>query len=257
MAKHEDPEGIELQTTLRHASFEGKDVLEVGCGDGRLTFKYAGMARRVVAIDPNAEQIERAKRNVPKELVSKLEFRVGEGEKLPFPQESYDVVFFTWSLCCISVPFMKKALQEAWRVLKPNGTLINLQPSLQQPFLRGIIKYFVTKKFDILGDGTQEQEEHRQARHALKYVSLVEGKFGPTAEEELTVNTYYDTVEEALEDIIQDKREAYSRLDQESKREILERLKSMTTNMGVQTKENATLTILRKSAGLKQESIIK
>jgi len=53
MAKLQDPEGIEMKAVLKHLSFDGKDVLEIGCGDGRLTFKYAEMARRVVAIDPS------------------------------------------------------------------------------------------------------------------------------------------------------------------------------------------------------------
>lgn len=248
MAKREDPEGIELQTTLKHVSFDGKDVLEIGCGDGRLTFKYASMAKKVVAIDPIVEDVEDAKKSLPAALTSKLRFQVGRAEELPFPDESYDIAFFTWSLCCISIPQMKKALQEAWRVLKPDGVLINLQPSLEQPFLRGIVTYLITKKLDILGYGTQEQEDHTEARRALKYVALVERKFNLTAEEEFAVNTCYDTVEDALEDIIADKREAYSRLDQESKREILERLRSMITDRGVQTKENATLTILRKAS---------
>lgn len=251
MAKHEDTEGIELQTIMKYVDFAGKDVLEVGSGDGRLTFKYANIAKGVVAIDPIVEDIEDAKKKVPVELASKVRFQVGRAEELPFPDESYDMVFFTWSLCCISIPNMKKALHEAWRVLKPDGILINLQPSLEQPFLRGIVTYLITKKFDVLGYGTQEQEEHTEARRALKYVALVERKFNLTAEEEFTVNTYYDTVEDALEDIITDKREAYSRLDRESKQEILERLKSMTTSTGVQTKENATLTILRKASGPK------
>ena len=71
------------------------------------------MAKRVVAIDPEAEEIEKAKKKVSESLESKLKFQVGRGEELPFPEGSYDLVFFTYSLCCISPPYMRKALEEA------------------------------------------------------------------------------------------------------------------------------------------------
>ncbi len=68
MPKRQDPEGIEIKMVLKHLSFDDKVVLEIGCGDGRLTFKYAGMARKVVAVDPIADTIEIATRNKPKNL---------------------------------------------------------------------------------------------------------------------------------------------------------------------------------------------
>jgi ubiquinone/menaquinone biosynthesis C-methylase UbiE len=104
MPKLQDPERIEIKTVLKHVSFNGKDVLEVGCGDGRLTFRYAEMARRVVAIDPLEDAIEKAKSSQPKDLHRRLEFRVGHGERLAFPDQSFEIVFFSWSLCCTDVP---------------------------------------------------------------------------------------------------------------------------------------------------------
>ena len=44
MSIHEDPEGVELRTLLKHATFTGKEVVEVGCGDGRLTFRTSYLA---------------------------------------------------------------------------------------------------------------------------------------------------------------------------------------------------------------------
>ena len=246
-----DPEGIELKTTLKHVDFSGKDVLEVGCGDGRLTFRYADFARRVVGIDPEAVEIEKAKRNVPENLVSKLEFRVGKGEELLFPNEYFDIVFFTHSLCCISSPYMKKALEEAWRVLKPEGTLINLQPSLQQPFLgggffehvAGDVAYLITDKSeDLIGF----KEGQRDAREAIKYVALIQGKFDLIAEEDFTDNIYYDTVENALNSLIENRKKEYSKLDENTKTEIHRKLCTLLTENGVLTKWNVVLTVLSK-----------
>src|SRR5207302_2434654 len=45
------PDGMEIRLIERFASLRGKRVLEVGCGDGRLTVEYAPGAASVVAMD--------------------------------------------------------------------------------------------------------------------------------------------------------------------------------------------------------------
>jgi SAM-dependent methyltransferase len=55
-----DPENNEIRTLLELADFRGQLVLEIGCGDGRLTWRYAGRAEHVMAIDPFAASIARA-----------------------------------------------------------------------------------------------------------------------------------------------------------------------------------------------------
>ena len=37
-----DPEGVETRVLHDLVDFRGKDVLEIGCGDGRMTWRYAG-----------------------------------------------------------------------------------------------------------------------------------------------------------------------------------------------------------------------
>ncbi len=244
MAKHIDPEGIEIVTALKHVSFDAKSVLEVGCGDGRLTFKYAGMAGNVIGIDPDSSGIEKAKQNTPGDLVSKLEFRVGGAQELEFPDESFDLVFFTWSLCCTDIPIMGRALAEAWRVLKSQGILFNLQPSLQQDFNSGGIGYLITKKFGTSVD----DERYRQSRFALKHSSLIQRKFSLLAEENFTVTTYYDTVQDLLDDITREAKDKYSRLDEETKLRIRENLNARLTEKGIISSENAVLSVFRKSS---------
>jgi ubiquinone/menaquinone biosynthesis C-methylase UbiE len=242
MAKLQDPEGIEIKTVLKHLSFAGKDVLEIGCGDGRLTFKYAEMARRVVAIDPLDAGIDKAKSDQPKNLHRKVEFRVGYGEKLTFPDQSFDVVFFSWSLCCTDIPKMGKALDEASRVLRPGGTLINVQPSLHQPFSNGAVSYLIQKKFGTSVD----DERYRQSRLALKYIALIEEKLNLVEEEEFTVNTYYDTIDEAVDDSIRVRKEQYDKLDEGTKVRIRKILRSRIIQKKILFQENAVLTVLHK-----------
>jgi ubiquinone/menaquinone biosynthesis C-methylase UbiE len=243
MAKLQDPEGIEIRTVLKHLSFDGKDVLEIGCGDGRLTLKYAEKARRVVAIDPLVEGIEKAKSDQPKNLHRRLEFHVGRGEELAFPDRSFEIVFFSWSLCCADIPKMGMALDEASRVLRPGGTLINLQPSLHQPFSNGAVSYLIQKKFGTSVD----DERYRQSRLALKYLALVEEKLDLVDEVEFTVNTYYDTIDEAIDDSIRVRKEQYDKLDESTRVRIRKILSSRMIKKKILVQENAVLTVLHKA----------
>jgi 2-polyprenyl-3-methyl-5-hydroxy-6-metoxy-1,4-benzoquinol methylase len=72
-------------------------VLEVGCGDGRLTWLYAPRARSVLGIDPDEEQIALARADTPPELADRVRFEIGEAEDLS-RTAVFDVAFLSWSL---------------------------------------------------------------------------------------------------------------------------------------------------------------
>jgi len=82
------------------ADFNGQRVLEIGCGDGRLTWRYAGKAGHVTAIDAFAESIARAKENMPDELKGRVEFRHIAFEDFAVASESstFDRAILSWSL---------------------------------------------------------------------------------------------------------------------------------------------------------------
>jgi ubiquinone/menaquinone biosynthesis C-methylase UbiE len=73
-----DPEGRETQILHDLVDFRGKDVVEVGCGAGRMTWRYAGQARSVLALDPNEDAIAEAERQMPQALQSIVSFRTGD-----------------------------------------------------------------------------------------------------------------------------------------------------------------------------------
>jgi 2-polyprenyl-3-methyl-5-hydroxy-6-metoxy-1,4-benzoquinol methylase len=102
MAAIMDPENFEGEA-LSHFSggFAEASVLEVGCGNGRLTWVIADQARRVVGIDPSEEKIARARENIPTEMASRVTFR-GEGLEdyaAGLPEgEQFDRALLSWSL---------------------------------------------------------------------------------------------------------------------------------------------------------------
>ena len=74
---------------------DGARVLEVGCGEGRLTGFAAARAASVYAFDPNADRVEKARAVVGAEGVR---FGVHGAEALDVERESFDVALCGWSL---------------------------------------------------------------------------------------------------------------------------------------------------------------
>ena len=102
----------------------GETVIDLGCGagfDAFLSAKAVGPAGKVIGIDMTPEMIDRAKKNAESLGVDNVDFRPGEIEHLPVPEETADVVI---SNCVINLSPDKKAVyREMHRVLKPGGRI--------------------------------------------------------------------------------------------------------------------------------------
>ena len=93
-----DPEGAHLAALRRLSDFCGGRILELGCGDGRLTVGIARDAASVLAFDPDAEAIDRARRSLPAELAERVDYRVASAKAIEVEPHSFDLVVFSWSL---------------------------------------------------------------------------------------------------------------------------------------------------------------
>ena len=94
-----DPAEMETRAIHDLVDFTGKDVLEVGCGDGRLTWRYAATAASVLAFDPVVDRIDRARANIPGDLRDHVTFRAGDITTLELPEFAFDVALLAWSIC--------------------------------------------------------------------------------------------------------------------------------------------------------------
>jgi SAM-dependent methyltransferase len=102
----------------------GQTVLDLGSGGGFdcfLAAKAVGPAGQVIGVDMTPEMITKARENASKAGVKNVEFRLGEIEHLPAPDNAVDVVI---SNCVINLsPQKPNVLAEAFRVLRPGGRL--------------------------------------------------------------------------------------------------------------------------------------
>jgi 2-polyprenyl-3-methyl-5-hydroxy-6-metoxy-1,4-benzoquinol methylase len=101
MSVRVDPEGHETDALFDLVDLEGREVLEIGCGDGRLTWRYADRATHVTAIEPFEDSIERAKRQLAQTPSERIEFRHIPFEDLAAASDAdvFDVALLSWSLC--------------------------------------------------------------------------------------------------------------------------------------------------------------
>jgi len=93
-----DPENNEIAALRAIAGdLAGKRVLEIGSGDGRLTWRYADQAAHVIAVDPDADDIKTAVENRPLHLRDRVEFYAVGIEALA-ARGPFDVAILSWSL---------------------------------------------------------------------------------------------------------------------------------------------------------------
>lgn len=98
MSLQQDPEGLERKSLHKFADFTNKRVLEIGCGEGRLTWQYAKSSRSIFAIDLDADALRVATIDRSSDLQNKVHFLRAESEHVPFAKETFDIAVLAWSL---------------------------------------------------------------------------------------------------------------------------------------------------------------
>ena len=170
-----------VQQILTAESLEGKSVLEIGCGDGRVTSLLTQSSCRLTAIDINERLITKASQKI-----SGVNFILSSGERISFPYYTFDVVIFTLSL---HHQDSHQALFEAKRVLKQEGKIIVVEP---------VEDGEVEKLFALLINENQEKKDAQTAIFncglQLSYTQLflAEWKFENLEDFQRSPFVYYD-----------------------------------------------------------------
>lgn len=116
----------EVEYVYRELKGCGK-ILDVGCGIGSFEQKLSGLD--IVGLDNSKEMIEEANRRSNKTFV------VGDAENLTFNDNSFDGIFYITSLEFINN--YRRAIQEGWRVTKPNGKILVMVLNPESEYFAG------------------------------------------------------------------------------------------------------------------------
>lgn len=128
-----------------------QSVLDVGCGDGTMSYLIAQQAGKVLGTDiqPNAAwwDLERS--------LSNLEFQIADACQLPFSNDRFDVVISKDLLHHVATP--ERAIAEMRRVAKEGALVIIVESNRYNPIkyvcltkLRGPEEHFAKKQFKQL-----------------------------------------------------------------------------------------------------------
>ena len=97
MAMRADTAKLERQYLHDMRDIEGRTILEIGSGEGRMTWLYADHARHVVGIDVVVNELQQGMIDRPEHLINTVDFMAGSAIIMPFASASFDHVVFAWS----------------------------------------------------------------------------------------------------------------------------------------------------------------
>ena len=154
----------DVAAVLSLVAVAGRDLIDVGCGAGDNAAALKAAGARVIGLEPDPIQAANNRALTPPDGLTFVE---GRAEALPAPDASIDGVLFFRSLHHVPIAAMDAALNEAARVLKPDGFLIVVEPSIEGEY------YALTRLYH------DETAERLAAQAALARVA--EPRFGEVA----------------------------------------------------------------------------
>lgn len=108
-----------------------RDVLDVGCGVGHWGMLLASVMRddvRITGVDREPSWVaEASDRASARGLAGRFTYQAGDAQRLPFPDDSFDVT--TCQTVLIHVPDPKAAVAEMFRVTRPGGLVAVAEPN--------------------------------------------------------------------------------------------------------------------------------
>ena len=126
------------------------EILEIGFGTGLNLPHYPPAVQKLTAIDVNPGMNALAKKRLASSLIA-VDYRVLNGETLPFADRSFDSVVSTWTLC--SIARVQLALQEMARVLKPDGRFFFIEHGLSNDPQVQVWQRRLTPMQRVIADG--------------------------------------------------------------------------------------------------------
>ncbi len=105
------------------APLEGRHILDIGCGRGRLLRALTRRGAQATGVDPNDDLLAKAREMAPNATLVQ-----SGGEALPFEEDGFGGAIFLNSLHHIPQDLIRPALAEALRVIESGTTLLVIEP---------------------------------------------------------------------------------------------------------------------------------
>ena len=131
----------------------GKDVVDIGCGGGRLVRELVDLGARAVGVEISERQLAAA---VAHDGGSGARYLVGRGEDLPLADATMDAAVFMRTLHHVPTADQTAALGEAARVLRPGGVVYVVEPLAEGDY------------FELVSMVEDEVEVREAAQRALR-----------------------------------------------------------------------------------------
>jgi SAM-dependent methyltransferase len=156
---------------LKKHKFEGS-IVDIGCGNGRDVNVFTKFGFNALGIDNSEKEIKSNKKNYPK-----LKFEVQDTENLKLKNDSVDAFFMVNVIHYVN---KEKAIQEVFRVLKPQGYFF-IHFNIEIVDKDGKIDYFYDQKdilnlipnFKILQVNVFERVDNHPVEHKHKIMELI------------------------------------------------------------------------------------
>jgi SAM-dependent methyltransferase len=132
-AAFDDEEYNSVIDTVWGKDMTGITIADIGSASGVSAALFAARGAKVIGIEIAPDLVAQAK-DLWKEYSDRISFEVGDAESLDIPDSSIDAVFFGGVLH--HIPLLDKVYAEAYRVLKPGGKFIAIEPNRLDIFER-------------------------------------------------------------------------------------------------------------------------
>ena len=127
-------------------------ILDIATGTGDLAILMSETgASKIVGLDISAGMLEVGRKKIiEKKLTNKIEMILGDSEKMPFEDNSFDAITVAFGVRNFET--LEKGLDEILRVLKPNGIFVILETSVPEkfPFKQGY-KFYSKNILPLIG----------------------------------------------------------------------------------------------------------
>src|SRR6266511_3578161 len=150
------------------------DVLEIAAGTGR-NFPFYPPNVRLSAVEFSPKMLDIAAGRA-RELGREVDLRLGDAQALDFPDETFDTVVCTLSLC--SIQDDRKAVAEATRVLRPGGRLLLLEHVRSPITLVRIVQRILETLMRLQDDTLLREPLDHLSREGLEVQTVERSKWG-------------------------------------------------------------------------------